>query len=212
MILHRPLSFCRSLLAGELDIRKRGRLSRVLNRLQAGSYNFDSNAGPSRLTTLHPVPEVSSEVSTACSRGAFTLIEVLISLAILGLAAIVLGAAYANTLEAHRAIAARAAAGAPVDFLREVVLNEPERDKVEKGGDLSLPDNRRLRWEAKIEEAVVPDLFQVVIQGRVDGEANRPAEEFSQTLMLLRPTWSDASRREQLRSEWRASRPQEEKK
>jgi prepilin-type N-terminal cleavage/methylation domain-containing protein len=143
-----------------------------------------------------------------CSR-AFTLIEVLISLAILGLAAIVLGAGYANTLEAHRAAAQRASAGVPVDFLRELVLNEPERDKVEKGGDVQLPDNRRLRWEAKIEEAVVPDLFQVVVRGRVEGDGSRPAEEFSQTLMLLRPTWSDPQRREQLRSEWRASRPKE---
>ncbi|MBA3848736.1 MAG: hypothetical protein C0502_01915 [Opitutus sp.] len=143
---------------------------------------------------------------------AFTLIEVLVSLALLALAAVVLGAAYANTLEAHRAAAQRAAAGAPVDFLREQILNEPEREKVERGGDLALPDNRRLRWEAKLEEAPVPDLFQVTVTFRVDGDATRPAEESAQRLMLLRPTWSDPQRREQLRADWRASHPAEGRK
>jgi general secretion pathway protein I len=143
-------------------------------------------------------------------RSAFTLIEVLISLAILALAAIALGAAYANTLEAHRAVAARAVAGTPIDFLREQLLNEPEREKIEQGGDVQLPENRRLRWEVEIEEAAVPDLFKVVVRGRVEGGgASRPPEEFTRTLMLLRPTWSDPPRREQLRSEWRALRNEE---
>jgi general secretion pathway protein I len=139
-------------------------------------------------------------------RHAFTLIEVLISLAILAIAAVVLGAAYANTLGAHQAVAQRAVSGHPIDFLREAVLNEPERDAVERGGDLSLPDNRRLRWQGKVEEAPVPDLFKVVITMRLEGGTVTQAEELIHTLMLLRPTWSDPVRREQLRSEWRASR------
>lgn len=137
---------------------------------------------------------------------AFTLIEVLIGLAILALAAIVLGAAYANTLGAHHAAAQRATSGHAVEFLREQVLNEPERDKVETGGDIALPDNRRLRWEAKIEEAPVPDLFKVTLTGRIDGGTAGAPEEMTHALMLLRPTWSDPARREQLRSDWRAAR------
>lgn len=145
------------------------------------------------------------------ARRAFTLVEVLISLAILGLAAIVLGAAYVNTLEAHRAAAARAVVGAPIEFLRDQLLNEPEREKIEQGGEVQLPENRRLRWEAKVEEALVPDLFAVVVSGRVEGgDASRPPEEFTRTIMLLRPTWSDPQRREQLRSEWRAAHGPEE--
>lgn len=140
-------------------------------------------------------------------RRGFTLIEVLVSLALLGLAAVVLGAAYVNTLDAHRAAAARAASGAPLEFLREPILNEPERDKIEKGGEVQLPDNRRLVWQAKVEETAVPDLFAVTVTGRVDGGlgGNTPAEDFSQRLMLHRPTWSDPTRREQLRSDWRAA-------
>lgn len=137
-------------------------------------------------------------------RRGFTLVEVLVSLAILALAAIVLGAAYVNTLEAHRAAAQRAARGAPLEFLREGVLNEPEREKIEAGGDLSLPDNRRLHWEATVEETAVPDLFRVAVTGRVEGGDLRAPEEFAHALMLLRPTWSDPQKREQIRTEWRA--------
>lgn len=139
-------------------------------------------------------------------RGAFTLVEVLIGLAILAIAAIVLGAAYANTLGAHAAIAQRASGGSAMDFLRDTVLNEPEREKVEKGGDMSLPDDRRLRWEAKVEEVAVPDLFKVTLTTRTSGGTMKSEEEATETLMVLRPTWSDPQRREQLRSDWRAAR------
>jgi len=140
------------------------------------------------------------------SRSAFTLVEVLVALAILAIAAIVLGAAYANTLSAHAAVAQRASGGSAMDFLRDTVLNEPERETVEKGGDMSLPDDRRLRWEAKVEEAAVPDLFKVTLTTRTSGGVMKGEEEASETLMVLRPTWSDAQRREQLRSDWRAAR------
>jgi|GEM_PF-659796 len=142
----------------------------------------------------------------------FTLIEVLAAIFVLALAAVVLGAAYANTLGAHAAVAQRALVGSNMDFLRDAVLNEPEREKVEEGGEVPLPENRQLRWEAKIEEAPVPDLFKVTVTGRVSGARPGEAEEFTQVLMLLRPTWSDPQRREQIRSEWRAAREEAEKK
>ncbi len=126
----------------------------------------------------------------------------LVGIAILAMAAVVLGAAYVNTLGAHEAVARRAAAGSGMDYLREVIFNETERTKVEEGGHLALPDNRQMDWEAVIEEAPVPDLFKVVVRGRITGTGNKDAEEFEQTLMLLRPTWSDAGEREKLRVEW----------
>lgn len=143
---------------------------------------------------------------TNCRTRAFTLIEVLVALTILAIAAVVLGGAYANTLLAHASVAQRAAGGSALDFLHEQILNEPEREKVEKGGDLSLPDDRRLRWEAKIEEAAVPDLFRVTVNTRLNGGTMKTEEQATETFLVLRPTWSDAQRREQLRSDWRASR------
>ena len=126
----------------------------------------------------------------------------LVGIAILAMAAVVLGAAYVNTLGAHEAVARRAAAGSGMDYLRDVILNETERTKVEEGGHLALPDNRQMDWEAVVEEAPVPDLFKVVVRGRITGTSTKDQEEFEQTLMLLRPTWSDAGEREKLRVEW----------
>jgi prepilin-type N-terminal cleavage/methylation domain-containing protein len=140
---------------------------------------------------------------TSCLRSAgFTLIEVLAGLAILAMAAVVLGAAYINTLNAHNAVKVRAASGHEIDYLRDAILNEPERETVEKGGEVNLPDNRRLQWDAVIEEASVPDLFKVTVRGRISGTAATSDDSFEQSLMLLRPTWSDPAKREQLRTDW----------
>jgi hypothetical protein len=58
----------------------------------------------------------------------------------------------------------------------------------------------------------VPDLFRVVVSGRITGGTDANEEIFEQKLMLLRPGWTDAGRREQVRMEWmrqreNASRP-----
>ncbi len=132
----------------------------------------------------------------------FTLVEVLASIAILAMAAVVLGAAYVNTLNAHHAVAVRATTGHEIDYLRDALLNEPERENVEKGGEVTLPDNRRLQWDAVVEEASVPDLFKVVVRGRVSASAKIEESSFEESLMLLRPTWSDPAKREQLRTDW----------
>jgi general secretion pathway protein I len=142
-------------------------------------------------------------------RRGFTLMEVLVGIAILAMAAVVLGAAYVNTLGAHEAVARRAAAGTGMDYLRDIILNEPERTKVEHGGNLALPDNRQMNWEAVVEEATVPDLFRVLVRGRITGTAAKDGEAFEQALMLLRPSWSDAGKREQLRGDWAKQREAE---
>lgn len=143
-------------------------------------------------------------------RRGFTLLEVLVGIAILAMAAVVLGAAYANTLGAHAAVAQRARTGDSMDYLREVIFNEPERDKVEKGGQVTLPDGRLLNWEATVEEAAVPDLFKVTVRGRFSGAASKD-DDFEHVAMVLRPTWSDSGKREQLRGDWTKLREREER-
>jgi len=135
---------------------------------------------------------------------AFTLLEVLVGIAILAMAAVVLGAAYVNTMSAHAAVARRAVEGPGMEYLREAILNEPDRAKVEQGGNVPLPDGRQLQWSATIEELPVPDLFRVDVRARIDG--GKEAEEFTQAVNLLRPTWSDPGRREQIRARWNERR------
>ncbi len=131
---------------------------------------------------------------------AFTLLEVLVGIAILAMAAVVLGAAFVNTMAAHATVARRAVEGPGMEYLREAILNEPDRTQVEQGGSVPLPDGRQLQWSATLEESPVPDLFRVEVRGRIDG--GREPEEFTQVVTLLRPTWSDPTRREQIRVQW----------
>ena len=130
----------------------------------------------------------------ACSRPdrrAFTLIEVLVSLAILAIATVALGAAYVNLIMTHDAL--RKMDGAQDDFhwARAALLAEPERLKAESGSDVILPDGRTARWRATITPSAVSDLFDVVLEVEVPPvSGSGELQHRTTTLRLLRPTWS----------------------
>jgi general secretion pathway protein I len=142
-----------------------------------------------------------------CSRtkpAAFTLIEVLVSLAIFALAAVVLGATYVNVLTGYAAVAQRNAHDQDLRLVRAVVLGEPDRKKAEAGGDQTLPGNRTAHWEAKIEEAGVADLFRLQFRCEIRDPAQPQSWAGEETFLLLRPTWSDPAARDRLREAARA--------
>lgn len=133
-----------------------------------------------------PMAKVSSE-----SRAAFTLIEVLVSLAILAIATVALGSAYVNLLLTHDALRKADGAGDYVHWARVALLAEPDRALAERGGDVILPDGRTARWRATVSPTAVSDLFDVVLEVEMPpsaegGELLRSAS----TLRLLRPSWS----------------------
>lgn len=141
-------------------------------------------------------------MSSASSRSAraFTLIEVLVSLAIFALAAVVLSVAYLNVIGSYRTMGSRHEAQEDWKWVRSVVLAEPEREKVEEGGQLSLPDGRQVTWSAKIEQAGVADLFRLTLQVESPGSGNLPAWKHEESLHMLRPAWSDPAERDRLRA------------
>jgi general secretion pathway protein I len=125
-------------------------------------------------------------------RRAFTLIEVLIALAIFSIAAVVLGAAYTNLLLAHAALRDRDGAGDDLVSVREIVLAEPDRAVVERGGDLVLPDGRSATWRATLNPLEVSDLFEVELELEAPppGDGGGENVRSRQTFRVLRPTWS----------------------
>ena len=134
---------------------------------------------------------------------AFTLIEVLVSLAIFALAAVVLGAAYVNVLTSYASVARRQEHEQEVRLVRTLVVAEPDRTIVEKGGTFNLPDNRAARWSAIVEEGTVADLFRVTLRCEIP-ETSRPQPWVrEESFMLLRPTWSDPAIRDELRQKTR---------
>jgi general secretion pathway protein I len=131
---------------------------------------------------------------------AFTLIEVLVSLAIFALAAVVLAAAYLNVIGGYQAVARRQQGEEDWKLVRMTVLSESDRTKVEAGGRLPLADGSNLHWTAKIEGTAVADLFAVTIHAEPEFTTGGENRARVQKLMLLRPGWSDVTERGKLRA------------
>jgi general secretion pathway protein I len=137
-------------------------------------------------------------------RRAFTLIEVLVSLAIFALAAVSLGAAYSNVLLSRIAMKQNEQALDDMARCRAALLETPGFEDVENGGEIHLPGNRTARWKGKIEPTTVSDLFAVVLTAEIQAEENGEfGPERTEARLLLRPTWSIPSDRQKIRDEAR---------
>jgi general secretion pathway protein I len=137
-------------------------------------------------------------------RRGFTLIEVLVSLAIFALAAVSLGAAYSNVILGRIALQQDEQRLDDIARCRAALMETPGFDDVETGGEIHLPGDRTARWKGKIEATAVSDLFAVQltceIQAQKDGDFG---EEINEARMLLRPTWSIPSDRQKIRDDAR---------
>jgi general secretion pathway protein I len=137
------------------------------------------------------------------NRRGFTLIEVLVSLAIFAVAAVSLGAAYSNVLLSRIAMKQDEQRLDDLARCRAALLETPGFDDVEAGGEIHLPGGRTARWQGKIEATAVSDLFAVQLTAEIEGADGAEPEEFTETRMLLRPTWSIPSDRQKIRDDAR---------
>ena len=136
-------------------------------------------------------------------RRGFTLIEVLVSLAIFALAAVSLGAAYSNVILGRIALQQDEQRLDDIARCRAALMETPGFDDVESGGDIHLPGGRTAHWKGKIEATAVSDLFAVQLTAEIEPANGGEAEEINETRMLLRPTWSIPSDRQKIRDEAR---------
>lgn len=134
---------------------------------------------------------------------AFSLLEVLIALAIFAMAAVVLGAAYINILMSYESADRALQRNEDVEFARAALLTETDRETVEKGGDFQSGSNRRVTWKAAIEQTDTPDLFQVTFECEITSPDLKQPEHVLQTFRVLRPTWSKGNERDTLRAKTR---------
>ena len=130
---------------------------------------------------------------------AFTLREVLIALAVFALGAVVLGSAYVNVLNAYQAAARATQQDDNVRFARAFLLAEPDRTKAEQGGDFDAGDGQRVNWHAKIETTDTADLFRVTFTCEISGTRTPNTAPQTETLYLLRPSWSEGGDSAKLR-------------
>ena len=132
----------------------------------------------------------------------FTLLEVLIALAIFAVAAVVLGATYVNILNAYHVVNKDDTRGEEIRFARSLLLQEPDRTKAEEGGDFEAAAGGRVSWRAEIEPSSTADVFKVTFTCEVSEiNATAPSPPTTETFMLLRPTWSEGLDMTKLRQE-----------
>lgn len=149
------------------------------------------------------------------SRKAFNLLEVLVAIAIFALAAGVIAQACANALNTLNALQRDSRDDAFLRFAMRTALAIQDRDEVENGGDMRMPDDRNLTWTAVVSETPLVDLFQVEFSFELESE--RPLQGFgraathTESVYVLRPQWSDPVDRSALIQEKRetvsAARP-----
>jgi general secretion pathway protein I len=132
----------------------------------------------------------------------FTLLEVLVALSIFALAVVVLGSTYLNVLNSYEAVSRGVQIGEDFAFARQLVLNEPDREKLEEGGQFDTAGGQRADWRVVIESTTVADLFNVTFTCEITDPTRLEPERVVQTFRLLRPTWSiDPAERSQLKED-----------
>jgi prepilin-type N-terminal cleavage/methylation domain-containing protein len=119
----------------------------------------------------------------------FTLIEVLVALCIFAMVVVVLGSAYLNVLNSYEVVARGTQVNEDFAFARQQVLNEPDRKKVEQGGEFDTAGGRHARWSVEIESTPVADVYKVAFTCEISDPARPEGDKQTQTFMLLRPTW-----------------------
>lgn len=127
------------------------------------------------------------------SRRGFTLLEVLVALAISAAAGVVLVAAYINVLNAYDVVGRSNQRDQDIAFARGILLAEPDRKKAEDGGDFDTADGGHLRWRATIDPTDLADLFRVTFVCELSAPPGPrpPPPPVTEQFMLLRPTWSE---------------------
>ena len=136
-----------------------------------------------------------TQVANSPVQSGFMLIEVLIALAIFGLAAVYLvdGAFVAS--RTIRVMKDTRAMEEDFIWVRNQIFQEADYEKIEEGGDILAPTLGEVTWETEVEMTKVLDLYKVRLT--LDYEGNDelgfdPGERSSQ-MFILRPAWGSHS-------------------
>ncbi len=129
---------------------------------------------------------------------AFTLIEVLIALAIFAMASTYLTTTFVSALTARERSFNNDVLHADIRAVRMQLLLEPNRDDAEDGGSFPTLHHGDANWRASIEPTEVVDLFSAVLTIEFSQAPEDSPGLYEETLFLLRPTWSEADERSEL--------------
>ncbi|MEM7671787.1 MAG: type II secretion system protein [Verrucomicrobiota bacterium] len=139
----------------------------------------------------------------------FSLIEVLLAMAILGVGIGVLAQAMINAVNAVGSLEANDSLYHDVEFVARRAMMNHDRQTFEDGGDVPLPNNNTARWEAEIEETETLDLLRVEFKIELPESDTYPEFSDTFTVYLYRKGWMDPIDRETLLNDKKENREAE---
>ena len=128
----------------------------------------------------------------------FSLIEVVVALALFAMAAVVLNSSFINALLARERGLSNDRLHADIQAVRLQLLLEPNLEDVEDGGRYETLNSGTANWEASVEPTNLIDLFHVQLQIEFSDPQDDQAATHTESLYLLRPTWSESDERPEL--------------
>jgi len=162
-----------------------------------------NDASPGR-GSGNPLPAACRRELQGMTAGAFTMLEVLVAVAIFAIAVVALAGAYVDILNSVERVKVDQSLENELAHVRARILLEPDLDAIEQGGEVATATQGVAAWSATVEATSIADLFRVTLEIHFEGDGESVAESATkQTLYVLRPDWSDPTEREDLRAERR---------
>jgi general secretion pathway protein I len=142
--------------------------------------------------------------TAALRRRGFTLVEVLVALCVFAMAAVMLAASYLNVLNTYEVLSRGMKVNEDFAFARELVLREPDRKKLEQGGEFETASGQRARWSAEITSTTIPNVFAVAFTCEISDPSRPEPDKLTQQFTVLRPTWViDTAERDKLKADFK---------
>ena len=139
----------------------------------------------------------------------FSLIEVLLALAILGIGIGVLAQALINAMTAVGSLESYDSLYNDVEFVARRAMMVSDREQFEDGGEVDLPNDNTATWEAEVEETETLDLLKVTFQIELPESESYPAFDDDFVVYLYRQGWMDPIDRDILLTEKKENREAE---
>lgn len=134
----------------------------------------------------------------------FTLLEVMIAMAVFFMAVSFFSMAYLNTLGAMNSVQVNQGLQQDMATIRRQVLLMSDVEELEKGGEIVTGEHGLAHWRVEYEPTEVADLFRVTLTVELDPvDRENGVEQAEESFYLTRPSWSDPLDRDNLRSKTR---------
>ncbi len=128
----------------------------------------------------------------------FSLIEVLIALALFAIASNIIGSAFINALLSRERNNDNSYRDIAIQTARKQLLLEKNIDDAEDGGSVETLELGEVDWYAEIIPTDMVDLFEVNLFIEFFDVNDDQSSNYNETLLLLRPTWSESDERSSL--------------